>query len=155
MRWRTYSLLRFSRKTERSAPRSSALISRRGKTRPFALLLLFVFLRPLGNLSLAWGTKHFPQVLSLNPAVYLLAMIDPFVALGIAMLILALLTRMALLSLADLSFVLPVTSIGYVLAALFGRLFLHECVTGQQWAGTVLIFMGTGLVGSTTHNTTR
>ena len=115
---------------------------------------LFIFLRPLGNLSLAWGTKHFPQVLSLNPAVYLRAMVNPFVALGIAMLILALLTRMALLSLADLSFVLPVTAIGYVLATLFGQVFLHEAVTIQQWAGTVLIFMGTGLVGTTRQNTT-
>ena len=62
--------------------------------RTYSLLGLFVFLRPLGNLSLAWGTKHFPQVLSLNPVVYLRAMVDPFVALGIAMLILALLTLM-------------------------------------------------------------
>jgi uncharacterized membrane protein len=123
--------------------------------RTYSLLLLFIFLRPLGNLSLAWGTKHFPQVLSVNPAVYLRAMVDPFVALGIAMLILALLTRMALLSLADLSFVLPVTAIGYVLAALFGKVFLHEAVSAQQWLGTVLIFMGTSLVGSTSQNTTQ
>jgi drug/metabolite transporter (DMT)-like permease len=90
----------------------------------------------------------------LNPVVYLRAMVNPFVALGIAMLILALLTRMALLSLADLSFVLPVTAIGYVLATLFGQVFLHEAVTIQQWAGTLLIFMGTGLVGTTRQNTT-
>lgn len=122
--------------------------------RAYFLLGLFIFLRPLGNLSLAWGTKHFPQALSLNPAVYLRAMVDPFVALGIAMLILSLLTRLALLSLADLSFVLPVTAIGYVLAALFGQMFLHEVVTLQQWMGTVLIFMGTGLVGTTPQNTT-
>ena len=122
--------------------------------RTYSLLLLFIFLRPLGNLSLAWGTKHFPQVLSSNPVVYLRAMADPFVALGILMLVLALLTRMALLSLADLSFVLPVTAIGYVLATLFGKVFLHETVTAQQWVGTVLIFMGTGLVGTTSQNTT-
>ena len=118
------------------------------------MLGFFVFLRPLGNLSLAWGTKHFPQVLSLNPVVYLRAMVDPFVALGIGMLILALLTRMALLSLADLSFVLPVTAIGYVLATLFGQVFLHENVHAQQWIGSALIFMGTGLVGATPQNTT-
>src|SRR5580700_4181697 len=122
--------------------------------RTYSLLGLFIFLRPLGNLSLAWGTKHFPQVLSLNPAVYLRAMVDPFVALGIAMLILALLTRMALLSLADLSFVLPVTAIGYVLATLFGQVFLHEAVTWRQWLGSVLIFVGTGVVGTTAQNTT-
>lgn len=122
--------------------------------RTYSLLGLFVFLRPLGNLSLAWGTKHFPQVLSWNPVVYLHAMVDPFVALGIAMLILSLLVRLALLSLADLSFVLPVTAIGYVLATLFGQVFLHEAVTTQQWMGSVLIFMGTGLVGTTPQNTT-
>lgn len=125
------------------------------RVRTCLLLLLFVFLRPLGNLSLAWGTKHFPQVLSLNPAVYLRAMVDPFVALGIAMLILSMLTRLALFSLADLSFVLPVTSIGYVLATLFGKMFLHEAVSLQQWMGSILIFAGTGLVGSTSQNTTR
>jgi drug/metabolite transporter (DMT)-like permease len=125
------------------------------RTRTLLYLALFIFLRPLGNLSLAWGTKHFPQALSWNPATYLLAMLHPFVALGIVMLILALLTRMALLSLADLSYVLPVTSIGYVLAALFGKVFLHETVTAQQWLGTVLIFLGTGVVGSTSQNTTR
>jgi len=81
-------------------------------------------------------------------------MMDPFVALGIAMLILALLTRMALLSLADLSFVLPVTAIGYVLATLFGQVVLHENVHARQWIGSVLIFLGTGLVGTTEQNTT-
>jgi drug/metabolite transporter (DMT)-like permease len=123
--------------------------------RTWLLLLLFVFLRPLGNLALAWGTKHLPDALSIHPAVYLRAMLDPFVALGIAMLILSLLTRLALLSLADLSYILPVTAIGYVLATLFGQMFLHERVTVQQWLGTVLIFLGTGLVGSTAQNTTN
>ena len=123
--------------------------------RTYFLLLLFIFLRPVGNLSLAWGTKHFPQSLSLDPSVYLRVMADPFVAVGIVMLILSLLTRMALLSLADLSYVLPITAVGYILATLFGQWFLHERVTAQQWLGTVLIFLGTGVVGSTSHNTTN
>ena len=124
------------------------------RLRTFILFALFVFLRPLGNLSMAWGTKHFPQVLSIHPGVYLRAMADPFVALGIAMLILSLVTRLALLSLADLSYVLPVTAIGYVLATFFGRVFLHEAVTARQWIGSILIFIGTGVVGSTARNTT-
>lgn len=124
------------------------------RLRTYTLLFLFVCLRPLGNLSLAWGTKHFPQVLSFEPVVYLRAMIDPFVALGILMLVLSLFTRMALLSLADLSFVLPVTAIGYVLATLFGKVFLHEAVGARHWLGSILIFLGTALVGSTPQNTT-
>jgi uncharacterized membrane protein len=81
-------------------------------------------------------------------------MLNPFVATGIIALILSLLTRMALFSLADLSFVLPVTAIGYVMAVFLGKVLLHETVTPQRWTGTLLIFGGALLVGSTSHNTT-
>jgi drug/metabolite transporter (DMT)-like permease len=80
-------------------------------------------------------------------------MLNPFVALGIVMLILSLLTRMALFSLADLSFVLPVTAVGYIIATFLGKTFLHETVTAQRWAGTVLIVLGAALVGSGEHRT--
>ena len=76
-------------------------------------------------------------------------MLNPFVAIGIAMLILALLTRLALLSVADLSFVLPLTAIGYILSVLLGKIFLNEQVSPNQWFGTALIFFGVMLVGST------
>jgi len=92
--------------------------------------------------------------MSANPIPYIQAMFNPFVALGVLALILALLMRMALLSLADLSYVLPVTAIGYVIAAFMGKTFLSETVSGQRWLGTVLIFAGAALVGSTSHSTT-
>jgi uncharacterized membrane protein len=127
----------------------------RAKTlRVCAIVLLFIALRAAGNLSLAWGMKHFPQSMSANPLPFIEAMFHPFVAFGILALILALLVRMALLSMADLSFVLPVTAIGYVLAAILGKTFLHETVSAQRWLGTVLIFLGAVLVGSTAHSTT-
>jgi uncharacterized membrane protein len=123
-------------------------------TRIGSILLLFIVLKAAGNLSLAWGMRHTPAV-SANPLLYLQAMLDPFVALGVGMLILALLTRMALLSLADLSFVLPVTAVGYVLAAALGKFFLNETVTLQRWLGTLLIFAGAALVSSTSRRTTE
>jgi uncharacterized membrane protein len=122
--------------------------------RVWTIVLLFIALKAAGNLSLAWGMKHFPQTMSANPIPYIQAMFDPFVALGVLALILALLMRMALLSLADLSYVLPVTAIGYVIAAFLGKTFLSESVSGQRWLGTVLIFAGAALVGSTAHSTT-
>jgi uncharacterized membrane protein len=103
---------------------------------------------------MAWGMKQVPERMAINPALYLRAMLNPFVAMGITALVLALLTRMALLSLADLSFVLPVTAIGYVMAVFLGKLFLHETVTHQRWLGTLLIFAGAALVGSTSPDTT-
>ncbi len=92
--------------------------------------------------------KHLPAA-GANPLSYIRAMLDPFVAIGVISLIVALLTRMVLLSLADLSFVLPVTAIGYVIAAFLGKIVLHEVVTGRRWLGTVLIFVGAALVSST------
>jgi len=120
----------------------------------YSVVLLFLALRAAGNSSMAWGMKQVPERMSMNPAIYLHAMLNPFVAMGIAALILALLTRMALFSLADLSFVLPVTALGYVIAVFLGKAFLHETVTGQRWLGALLIFAGAALVGSTTPDTT-
>lgn len=97
--------------------------------------------------------RHISQAVGLNPIGYVRAMLNPFVALGIALLILWLLTRMALLSWADLSFVLPLTGLGYILAAVFGRFFLNESITPGHWIGTILIFAGTAMVGSTQHQT--
>jgi drug/metabolite transporter (DMT)-like permease len=123
--------------------------------RTYSVLLLFIALKAAGNLSLAWGMRHLAQPPSANPLFYLRAIFDPFVGLGIVMLIVALLTRMVLLSLADLSFVLPVTAVGYVLAAFLGKVVLHETVTPERWLGTVLIFVGAVLVGSTQQTTTK
>jgi uncharacterized membrane protein len=120
----------------------------------WAILLLFLALKAGGNSSMAVGMKQVPEKMSIDPTIYLHAMLNPFVALGIAALILSLLTRMALLSLADLSFVLPVTAIGYVIAVLIGKIFLHETVSSERWWGTLLIFLGAVLVGSTSRNTT-
>lgn len=117
------------------------------------VLLLFIALKAAGNLSLAWGMKHLPPEPG-TPLFYLRAIFDPYVALGIVMLIVALLSRMVLLSLADLSFVLPVTAVGYVLAAFLGKVVLHEDVTNRRWLGTVLIFIGAALVSSTQQKTT-
>ncbi len=56
-------------------------------------------------------------------------------ALGVALLILWTLTHMALLSWADLSYVLPVTAIGYVLTSLSGKYLLGETISLEHWAG--------------------
>lgn len=121
--------------------------------RAYRLLALVLFIRPLGNLSLAWGMRHFSSVLALNPFVYARALFNPYVALGVGALIFGLFTRMALLSLAELSVVLPLTASGYILSTLFGRLFLREEVTGYQWLGTILIFLGAIVVGYSSRET--
>jgi uncharacterized membrane protein len=113
------------------------------------LLLAVIFVKPVSNLFLAWGMKHFPQTMSSDPGMYLRAVVDPLVALGIGMQVVWLLMRMALLSVADLSFVLPVTAVGYVISTVLAKVFLHEAVSRERWIGTCLIFLGTALVSFT------
>src|SRR5215472_15002574 len=85
-----------------------------------------------------------------TPLDYITVLFRPTVALGVALLVLWMLSRMALLSWADLSYVLPVTAIGYVLVALAGQLLLHEAITGRRWSGIVLIVAGVALVSGGT-----
>ena len=123
------------------------------KLNTFLLLLAVVLFNAVGNLSLAWGMRHVSEAMALNPLGYIRAMMNPFVALGIVLLICWLLARMTLLSWADLSFVLPLTGLGCILAAVFGKLFLGETVTLVHWSGTILICAGTAMVGSTDQQT--
>jgi drug/metabolite transporter (DMT)-like permease len=91
-----------------------------------------------------------------TPLSYITALFEPWAALGVILLIVWLISRMTLLSWADLSYVLPVTSIGYVLVALTGKVFLHEQVSQKRWAGILLIVLGVALVsGGTSPQTER
>jgi uncharacterized membrane protein len=119
------------------------------------LLTLFVVAtNVLGNVSLSWGMKHQNAELGLSPWTYIRLIFSPWVLLGTMLLILWLLSRMTLLGWADLSYVLPVTAMGYVLTALVGRFFLGEAISCRGWAGTALIVAGIVLVGMTQANTT-
>lgn len=115
------------------------------KTRIFAAIVILS--NAFGNFFLAWGMHH-RQALTLSPISYIQAILSPWVALGISLLILWLLTRMALLSWADLSYVLPVTALGYVASALMGHYFLGEHITSYRWLGILLIVAGISLVGT-------
>jgi uncharacterized membrane protein len=126
----------------------------RTRFRTLLLVAAVVLFNAFGDLSLTWGLRHISHTLATNPLHYVEAMLNPFVAAGITMLIFWLLTRMALMSWADLSFVLPVTSIGYVVVALLGRFLLHEHVSGERWLGIFLILCGAILVGSSNHERT-
>ena len=105
----------------------------------------------VGNFCLSWGVKHTALDSAWSFGAVLLS---PWVIAGIGLLIIWTLSRMALLSWADLSYVLPVTAIGYPLTALMGRLFLNEQISAARWMGTLLIFAGFALVGFTGPKTT-
>ena len=77
------------------------------------------------------------------------ALFHPWVAIGVTLLIVWTLTHMALLSWADLSYVMPVTAIGYVVTAFAARFILAEAISPTRWAGIILITAGVTIVGRT------
>jgi len=123
----------------------------RWKTCVFALVVILS--NAFGNFFLTWGMKHRGESLTLSPVSYIQAIVSPWVALGITLLIVWLLSRMALLSWADLSYVLPVTAAGYVLTGVAGHFLLAERLSAARWAGIALIVAGVALVGATDPRT--
>jgi len=105
--------------------------------------IVVVLSNVFGNFAMKRGM---PDELA-SPLAFIAALFRPWVAFGVCLLILWMLSRMALLSWADLSYVLPVTSIGYVLVALAGKVLLNEQVSARRWAGIALIMAGVALVG--------
>jgi uncharacterized membrane protein len=73
----------------------------------------------------------------------------PLLLLGIGLLILWTLLKMTLLSHVDLSFYLPVTSIGYALNAVAGWALLGEQISGRRWLGIAFITAGAFVAGRT------
>jgi drug/metabolite transporter (DMT)-like permease len=65
------------------------------------------------------------------------------------------LTDLALLSRADLSFVLPVTASAYVLVAIGGHFILHDHISWARWTGIALITLGVILAEETPDRTTK
>lgn len=119
------------------------------KTRKTQIYAVFSVLSNVaGNSALTHGMQQLGDVGS-TPAALIGALFHPWVALGVALLIVWTLTHMALLSWADLSYVMPVTAIGYVVTAFAARFILGEAISVTRWVGIVLITAGVTLVGRT------
>jgi uncharacterized membrane protein len=116
------------------------------KTQLFTVLT--VVSNVAGNSALTKGMHQLGEIGS-SPAALIGALFHPWVALGVALLIVWTLTHMALLSWADLSYVMPVTAIGYVVTAFAARFLLGEAISIERWIGIVLITAGVTMVGRT------
>ena len=76
----------------------------------------------------------------------ILALRNPWIVGGIVLLLAFFATYTNALSWADLTYVLPATSLGYVLLALVARFALHEQVSPMRWMGIALISGGVSFV---------
>lgn len=112
------------------------------RTKTFLFAAFVGLSNSFGNLFLSQGMRHAGDV---N---LIVALAQPYTVLGILLLISWLLARMAMLSWADLTYVLPVTAFGYVVSAMLGKWFQNETIDPRRWGGIALIVAGVILVGS-------
>jgi uncharacterized membrane protein len=100
----------------------------------------------VGDSLLSRGMKQIGNVSIIHLQSLVLAITNPWVLGGIVLLLGFFAAYMTALSWADLTYVLPATSIGYVLLALIAKFVLHEQVTPARWLGILLITAGVGFV---------
>jgi drug/metabolite transporter (DMT)-like permease len=71
--------------------------------------------------------------------------------IGIAMMTLAFFALLAMLSIENVSFVVPVTALSYAAGAFGAMLFLHERISRQRWIGVLIVCIGVTLVWLSRH----
>lgn len=107
-----------------------------------------------GDSLLARGMKDIGGISLHHLSSLILAILNPWVACGILLLLAFFASYMSALSWADLTYVLPATSLGYVLVALAGRFAFHEAISPMRWLGIALITAGVGFVAAGPSHTT-
>ncbi|MFI5114213.1 MAG: hypothetical protein ACHP7J_03635, partial [Terriglobales bacterium] len=97
---------------------------------------------------LARGMKGLGNVHLHDLSSLFLAILNPWIAGGILLLLAFFASYMSALSWADLTYVLPASSLGYVLVALIALLVFHEEISVTRWLGIAMISSGVGLVAA-------
>jgi drug/metabolite transporter (DMT)-like permease len=103
-----------------------------------------------GELCVSRAMKEIGEVHDFRPAALIKvigrALRHPWMWIGVGLMTLGFFSLLAILSLENVSFVVPVTALGYVVGALGGRFFLGERVNWRRWAGILLVCVGVTLV---------
>ena len=119
----------------------------------FLLVVVAVVLGGTGHVMLAKGMKPVGD-LTEAPSGRLGAMVarvlsSQWIIVGVALQAMFFLMYVTLLSRADVSQLLPMTALDYVVVALLAQWVLGEVVTPARWAGIGLIAVGVALVSRT------
>jgi drug/metabolite transporter (DMT)-like permease len=114
------------------------------------LLSLIVLGGTAGELCITRAMKVTGEVKDFRPLpllrVFARAMRVGWMWFGLALMGIGFFAMLAMLSMENVSFVVPVTALSYAAGAHGGRLFLGERVTPLRWAGILLVCVGVVLV---------
>jgi drug/metabolite transporter (DMT)-like permease len=117
-------------------------------TSTLALVLIASVLGGLGHVVLAKGMKLVGVAAAVGSPVAR-ALANPWVLAGVALQAAFFFMYMALLSREDVSKILPLTTLSYLVVGLLAQFMLAEPVTPLRWTGIGLIVLGVLLVGRT------
>jgi drug/metabolite transporter (DMT)-like permease len=111
---------------------------------------LIVVAGTAGELCVSRAMKEIGEVHDFRPAalikVLLRALRVKWMWIGVGLMTIGFFSLLAILSFENVSFVVPVTALGYVAGALGSRFFLGERVNWRRWAGILLVCVGVTLV---------
>ncbi len=114
------------------------------------LMFFIVVFGTVGEIFVSRAMKENGEVKNFRPvallAVILRALRVKWMWLGVGMMAVGFFSLLAVFSFANVSFVVPVTALSYVVGAVGGRFFLGERVNLQRWIGILLVCAGVTLV---------
>ncbi|HEV8046506.1 MAG TPA: hypothetical protein VGP35_02180 [Terriglobales bacterium] len=118
--------------------------------REFIFYLLIICAGTGGELCVSRAMKAVGEVKDFRPAslvkVAARALRVPWMWLGLTLMGTAFFALLGVLSMENVSLVVPVTALSYAAGALGGKFFLGEQVTRRRWTGVLLVCLGVALV---------
>jgi drug/metabolite transporter (DMT)-like permease len=119
-------------------------------TKFLIVLLAGLLFEAAGVVLLSKGLKQIGDVKARN-AVEILRVVksgatNPNILLGVFLEAVFFGTLLYLMSQGDLSFIWPLTALGFVLTTLAAKFLLHEEVSTARWGGVILIMAGAALI---------
>ncbi|HNQ87604.1 MAG TPA: EamA family transporter [Verrucomicrobiota bacterium] len=119
------------------------------------ILLVALVFEAIGVVFLSHGLKQIgsPQTFSVTEIARVVGrgLTNANVLLGVLFEALFFAGLLVLMARSDVSFLWPLTSLGFVLTTLAARFILKEQVPSLRWCGVCLIMLGAGLITYTEH----
>lgn len=118
--------------------------------REVVLFCIIILGGPAGEICMSAAMKKIGEVTDFRP-VALFRVVRRAAGMrqvwvGFSLMTLAFFGLLAMLSIENVSFVVPVTALSYAASAPGGRIFLGERITAQRWIGVALVCVGVALV---------
>jgi drug/metabolite transporter (DMT)-like permease len=118
--------------------------------REAVLLFLIIVAGTGGELCVTRAMKTIGEVKDFRPMALLKFIVRAvsvaWMWLGVALMALAFFSLLAMLSIENVSFVVPVTALHYAAGTLGAGLFLKERITRERWIGVLVVCLGVTIV---------